>query len=101
MTVPKLYQLWRCLQAFQKVFPRNYMEGSNEHQTQHLKSWGRDRLSHALVSIQYACPQDAAALIEMIKEYDDKMLDEIVGCDSDLCFGAKLCSHRMKCSSIR
>ena len=52
------------------------MKGSNEHQIQHLKGWCRDRLSHALVSLPNAYPQDAAVLIEMAKEYDVKMFDE-------------------------
>ena len=33
-------------------------------------------MSEALKSLSEVCPQDAGALIEIVKQYDDKMFEE-------------------------
>ncbi|MCJ1391367.1 hypothetical protein MMC18_004230 [Xylographa bjoerkii] len=73
----KLHRIRRCLHAFRDGFSRN-VSGSDEHQVQYLASWIEEKISEALKSLPAAYPQDAAALIEITKEYDDKMFEHFV-----------------------
>jgi hypothetical protein len=71
-----LHRLRQCLCAFRNGFSGNNVNHSDEHQAQYLESWVRDRTLKALKSLQEAHPQDAGALIETAKEFDDKMFEE-------------------------
>lgn len=73
----KLYEICRCLQAFQKGFTGNNTKRTDEHQTQYMVSWARSRISQALDWLPKAYPEDAAALIEIVKEYDDEIFEEL------------------------
>lgn len=73
----KLHTIRRSLLSFRKGFSSNNVGRFDEHQVEYLTRWIRDRVIEALKSIQQAYPQDAAALIEISKEYDDKIIEEL------------------------
>ena len=62
---------------FRDGFLRNNFGRASEREAQQLANWIRGRISQALKSLQNAYPQDSLALIEITKEYDDKMCEEL------------------------
>ncbi|KAL9112520.1 MAG: hypothetical protein Q9187_007753 [Circinaria calcarea] len=73
----KLHMIRQRLHSFRKGFSSNNASRFDEHQVEYLACWIRDRVTEALESIQEAYSQDAAALIEISKEYDDKIFEEL------------------------
>jgi hypothetical protein len=71
--IQKLYEFRRCLQEFRRGFSGTEANRSDGHQIQDLTNWMRARMSDTLTSSPKVYPQDAAALIEIGKEYDEKM----------------------------
>ena len=74
--IQNLRKVRRCLQTFRDGYTRKNLNSSDKTQVEYLANWIRDRMSKALKSIQEVDPQDAAALIEIVKEYDNKIFEE-------------------------
>lgn len=73
----KLHRIVRCLQQFNDGFSGTEVNHSDEHQMQDLANWIRARTTDALKSSAKAYPQDAAALIEIAKKYDDLTMEQL------------------------
>lgn len=71
----RLYKLYRGLRAFRTGFSRKNVNRSDAYHMQYLTRWIRERMLEALKSLPHAYPEDAAALIQTAKEYNDMIFE--------------------------
>lgn len=74
--IPKLYKVHQGLQGFRNGFSTSNVKRTEE-EMKYLANWIKLRTSESLKSLSGAHPQDGAALIEIAKEYDEKMVEEL------------------------
>ena len=75
--VPRLSWIYARLQAFRSGFLKSNLGRIDECQAKQFVGWIRDRSSQALNSLPKAHPEDAAAIIHIVRDHDDQMFEDL------------------------